>query len=133
MRYNTAIAKMMEFVNEIIGEEKITETTFTTFIKLLSPFAPHLAEEVWSEFNAKEDLAYSAWPQFDAKLAQSQTFTLAVQVNGKVRDTIEVETEITEAKVKELVLASEKVQKWLEGKEPKKVIYVKGKLVSVVV
>lgn len=133
MHFNTAIAKMMELVNELMKEEKISEQLFVTLLKLLSPFAPHFAEELSSVIGAKEELAYSAWPSFDPQLTLSQTFTLAVQVNGKLRDTLEVATDITEDKVKELVLQSEKVQKWLEGKTPKKIIYVKGKLVSVVV
>jgi leucyl-tRNA synthetase len=133
MRFNTAIAKMMELVNDLMKEEKISEQLFVTLLKLLSPFAPHFAEELSSIIGIKEELAYSEWPTFDAKLTIAQTFTLAVQINGKVRDTLEVVTDITEEKIKELVLQSEKVQKWLEGKAPKKIIYVKGKLVSVVV
>ena len=133
MRFNTAIAKMMELVNELSKLEKISKQTFSTLVQLLSPFAPHIAEELWEKYGHGQDLAYSAWPKYDAALAKTATVTLAVQINGKVRDTVEVDTEITEGKVRDIVLANEKVQKWLEGKEPKKIIYIKGKLVSIVV
>ncbi|MFA6105762.1 MAG: class I tRNA ligase family protein [Patescibacteria group bacterium] len=132
MRYNTAVAALMQLTNDLMKEETIDKNTYKILIQLLSPFAPHLSEELWAEYGEK-DLTFSAWPKFDPALAKSATFTLAVQINGKVRDTIEVDSEISEADVKELVLKSEKVQKWLEGKEPKKIIYIKGKLASVVI
>ena len=133
MRFNTAIAKMMELVNEMSKTVSISNIQYSIFIKLLSPFAPHLCEELWYNIGNKEPLAFQPWPQYDAKLARAQEVTLAVQINGKVRDTLTVPTEISEDEAKKLVLASAKVQKWLEGKEPKKVIYVKGKLISIVV
>jgi leucyl-tRNA synthetase len=132
MRFNTAIAALMELSNDLMKEESIDKNTYKILIQLLSPFAPHLSEELWAKYGEK-DLPFSFWPKFDPALAKSATFTLAVQVNGKVRDTIDVDSEISETEVKELVLKSDKVQKWLEGKEPKKIIYIKGKLVSVVV
>ncbi|MEK7625524.1 MAG: leucine--tRNA ligase [Patescibacteria group bacterium] len=133
MRFNTAIAKMMELANEMSKQEKISKENFALFVQILAPFAPHFAEELWLALGHKKSIFTEVWPKYDSELAKSETFTLAVQINGKVRDTIEVESEISEAAVKELIMKSEKVQKWLEGKEPKKIIYIKGKLVSVVV
>ena len=139
MRFNTAIAALMELTNEMMKEEHVSRNTYQIFIKLLSPFAPHIAEELWSVYGANdrvqdiEPLPYAAWPQYDPELAKEEKITIAIQVNGKVRDQIEVGAETGEDEVKNLVLASEKIQKWLEGKELKKVIYVKGKLVSIVV
>ena len=133
MRFNTAIAKMMELANEMSKAEKISKENFALFVQILAPFAPHFSEELWLILGHKKSIFTEAWPKYDPALAVSETFILAVQINGKVRDTIEVETKITEAGVKELIMKSEKVQKWLEGREPKKIIYVKGKLVSVVV
>ena len=113
--------------------EVLSLKSYGLCLQLLSPFAPHLCEELWYNIGNKEPLAFQPWPQYDAKLARAQEVTLAVQINGKVRDTLTVPTEISEDEAKKLVLASAKVQKWLEGKEPKKVIYVKGKLISIVV
>ncbi|MFA5061740.1 MAG: class I tRNA ligase family protein [Patescibacteria group bacterium] len=133
MRFNTAIAKMMELVNEMVDRQAVSKSDYEILIKLLSPFAPHLANEIWELLGNKSDLAFEPWPKFNAALAKDSEFTLAVQVNGKLRDAILVDAGISEAEAKQTALASEKVQKWLEGKKPKKVIYVKGKLISIVV
>lgn len=133
MRFNTAVAKMMEMVNEFYKAEKISTAGFETFIKLLAPFSPHIAEELWAAMGNNESIFVSNWPEFDRALTKAEKMTLAVQINGKVRDELEIDTDSAEEAVKSLALQSEKVQKWLEGKEPKKVIYVKGKLVSIVV
>ncbi len=133
MRFNTAIAKMMGLVNEMSGEDKILVTHYSLLLKILSPFAPHLCEELWSVLGNKKTLVYESWPVYNPELIKENEITLAIQINGKLRDTLIVSAEISEDEAKKLALAGEKVQKWLEGKEPKKVIYVKGKLVSIVV
>ncbi len=143
MRFNTAIASMMEFVNFIYkpadkehptGEvSMLSKEDFQKFVLILSPFAPHLSEELWNSLGNKKSLSGESWPEYNADLAKESEITLAVQVNGKLRETLTVPADISEEEAKKLSLASEKVQKWLEGKEPKKVIYVKGKLVSIVV
>ncbi|MCX6781903.1 MAG: leucine--tRNA ligase [Candidatus Magasanikbacteria bacterium] len=133
MRFNTAIAKMMELINEISKENKITPEYYGLLILILSPFAPHMCEEIWQTLGHKKSLALEAWPEYSEELAKDSEITLAVQINGKLRDTLEVSADITETEAKDMAVASEKVKKWLEGKEPKKVIYVKGKLVSIVV
>ncbi len=133
MRFNTAIAKMMELVNEMSREEKIFTEHYSSLIKILSPFAPHLCEEIWASLGHKKTLVYEPWPEHDLELTKESSMTLAVQINGKVRDEITVAAETGEEEIKKLALTSEKVQKWLDGKEPKKIIYVKGKLVSIVV
>ena len=132
MRFNTAISQMMMLVNEMFKQEEISSSQFSVLVKLLSPFAPHLCEELWSLLGKKKSISAEEWPKYDMALAKDENITLAVQVNGKLRDTLEVPAEISEAEAKAKALNSEKVQKWLEGKEPKKVIYVKGKLVSIV-
>ena len=137
LKFNTAISALMCFVNEIRNLrvpsiEKMKEI-YSIFLKLLSPFAPHIAEELWSELGNKILLSQEKWPQYDKVKIIDDVINLAVQVNGKIRTQLEVPADITEDEIKERVLANETVQKWLEGKEPKKVIYVKGKLVSVVV
>ncbi|PIR77333.1 MAG: leucyl-tRNA synthetase [Candidatus Magasanikbacteria bacterium CG10_big_fil_rev_8_21_14_0_10_38_6] len=124
---------MMEFVNEANKWETVPHSIAKRFVLLLSPFAPHVAEELWQKFGGTKTISFELWPTYDENKLMSDTIMLAVQVNGKVRDTIEVAIDLEEAAIKGMALGTEKIQKWLEGKEPKKVIYVKGKLVSVVV
>ncbi|MEK9180124.1 MAG: class I tRNA ligase family protein [Patescibacteria group bacterium] len=156
-KFNTAISSLMIFFNEIHEEEEagpllpgatgqLSNTAFKThqlekFIKLLHPFAPHLAQELWSQLGNKTYLDFEKWPEYDEKLIQEEKITLVVQVNGKVRDTFEVDANITEEDAKNIALRSEKVQRYLEGKSPngstpltiKKVVYVRGKLVNIVI
>jgi len=133
MRFNTAIAKMMELVNEMSKQESILLTHYSSLLKILSPFAPHMCEELWNTLGNNKTLVYEPWPEYNLELTKESTMTLAVQINGKVRDEIKVAAEMGEEEITKLALAGEKVQKWLDGKEPKKIIYVKGKLVSIVV
>ena len=133
MRYNTAISQMMILVNEMSRLEVLSLKSYGLFLQLLSPFAPHITEEIWNHYQNKESIFKSDWPEYDPALIQDETITIAVQVNGKLRDTFDIPADLSEEEIKKLALTSEKVQKWLEGKEPKKVIYVKGKLISVVV
>jgi len=132
-KFNTAISQMMILMNEMEKQSEVLITHYSLFVILLSPFAPHLAEELWLKLGHTKSIFNEAWPKYDERLIVENEITLAVQVNGKVRDEIIVPVDISENQVKEKVLASEKVQKWLTGKQPKKIIYVKGKLVSVVV
>ncbi len=133
MSFNTSVAKLMELANAMTAEEKIAKTDYQIFIKLLSVFAPHIAEELWAEFGDGGSVALASWPQYDVELAKSSEVTVVVQVNGKVRAELVVSPDIAEADIKAQALAHESVQKWLEGREPKKIIYVPGRLVSIVV
>lgn len=133
MRFNTAIAQMMILVNEMEKSEDIPSSVWEKFVLILSPFAPHLAEEMWQRLGHKHSLAFESWPEYDESLIQAEEIELVVQVNGKVRDKFKVPADISEEEAKQKALSSDKVQKWLAGNEPKKVIYVKGKLVNVVV
>jgi len=140
MAFNTAVAAMMEYMNELSRGEVILDLEAAhAFLKLLNPFAPHISSELYALLQAKfggstqEDITQGHWPTWQKEFIVAAGVTIAVQINGKVRDQILIMGEPTEEDVKERVFASEKVQKWLEGKEPKKVIYVKGKLVSIVV
>ncbi len=133
MRFNTAIAQMMILVNEMEKSEDILSSVWEKFVLILSPFAPHLAEEMWQRLGHKHSLAFESWPEYDESLIQAEEIELVVQVNGKVRDKFKVPADISEEEAKQKALSSDKVQKWLAGNEPKKVIYVKGKLVNVVV
>jgi len=133
MGFNTAISALMVFVNTATGREKLPVALLEKFILLLAPFAPHMAEEVWAALGHTESIANAPWPAFDPALVKDATLEIAVQVNGKLRDSISIPADADSAAVQKLALASEKVQKALEGKPPKKVIVVPRKIVNVVV
>jgi leucyl-tRNA synthetase len=124
---------MMVFVNEATRVPQLPVAWLETFIKILSPFAPHLCEELWARLGHAESLAYAPWPAWDeAKLARD-TITIAVQVSGKMRSAIEVPAAATEAEIIAAAKADDKVQQFLDGKPIKREIYVKGRLVNLVV
>ncbi len=134
MRFNTAIAKMMELINALHKEETMSKEQFSMLVRILSPFAPHITEELWqAQLGMQGTVGRAAWPAYDEDKLVNDTVTLAVQVNGKVRGDVEVPSDISDEDAKAEAMAHPNVQKWLEGKEPKKVIYIKGKLVSIVV
>ena len=133
LKFNTAIADMMVFVNEATKAPKIPRAWFESFVKILSPFAPHVAEELWQRLGHGTSIAFAPWPAFDeAKLAKD-TIVIAVQVSGKVRGQVEVATSASEAEIIAAAKADEKVKPFLDGKPIKREIYVKGRLVNLVV
>jgi leucyl-tRNA synthetase len=133
MGFNTALSAMMVFVNTATGREKLPVALLEKFILLLAPFAPHMAEEVWAALGHTESIANAPWPAFDPALVKDDTLEIAVQVNGKLRDTISIAADADQATVQKLALASEKVQRAMEGKPPRKVIVVPRKIVNIVV
>jgi leucyl-tRNA synthetase len=133
LRFNTAIAEMMVFVNEATKATAIPKPWFESFVKILSPFAPHVAEELWQRMGHTHTISYEPWPAFDeAKLARD-VMVIAVQVMGKLRSQIEVPTDASEAVILAAAKADDKVQQFLAGKLIKREIYVKGRLVNLVV
>ncbi len=133
MRFNTAMSALMIFSN-LIEEKGCTKESFEKFLILLSTFMPHVAEELNEQkLNNKKMLALATWPSYDESLTKDDTVEIAVQVNGKLRATVNVSVDITEADLREIVINEEKVKVYLEGKEVKRFIYVNGKLVSLVV
>ncbi|CAG1008455.1 leucyl-tRNA synthetase [Anaerolineales bacterium] len=138
--FNTIVSSLMELLNEMykareagsVGSDEWKEAQ-EIYLKIMAPVAPHIAEELWSQLGKPYSIHTQAWPQVDEAAAKEDSIELPVQVNGKVRDRITVPAEATEDEIKSAALASEAVQKFLEGKEPKKVIVAKGRLVSVVV
>ena len=132
LKYNTAISEMMKLVN-VIKDSKISKQDFEKFLKILAPFAPHMTEEIWSNLGHTESIHLEEWPLFDEKLAQDDVFTVAVQVNGKVRSKVEIEAETLEDEVKERALLDPQVTKWVGENKVKKVIYVKNKILNIVV
>jgi leucyl-tRNA synthetase len=132
-KFNTAISQLMICANELEKEKEVEKEIFESFLKVLAPFAPHICEEIWQMLGNKKSIFLSSWPKWNEKLTKEEIITLVIQVNGKLRDKIEVERDISEEKVKELAISREKVKKWIEGKEIKKVVYVPRKLINIVV
>jgi leucyl-tRNA synthetase len=146
-RFNTLVAGLMEFNNHLVKVKESAygtpawEEAIDTLLLLMAPSMPHIAEELWQRRHGVADAAFDParsvhvqpWPQFDPALAKTETVTLVVQINGKVRDRIEAPAGIGEAEARELVSASPNVQKWLEGKQVVKVIFAGGKLLNIVV
>jgi leucyl-tRNA synthetase len=133
MRFNTAIAAMMEFTNHLTPLSVRPRAALEPFVLLLSPFAPHLTEELWQALGHTETLAYEPWPQYDPALTKADTVEVPVQVNGKVRLRLEVPAGLDKAALEKAALGDPKVQELLAGKQVRKVIVVPGKLVNVVV
>ncbi len=133
LRFNTAISQMMVFVNELTGRQVRPRSVLEPFLLLLAPYAPHLAEELWAKLGHTESLTHAAWPTYEEKYLVAETVTVVVQVNGKVRDQLQVAVDIDPEEVKALALGAAKVQQWTADKQIVKTIYVPGKLVSVVV
>ncbi len=133
-KFNTAIAAFMKFVNFAQENKKeIGKEVIERFLILLSPFAPHISEELWQKLGNKKSIFFEKWPKYNPELIKEEIITLVIQVNGRVRDKIEAEAGISEEKAKELTLSREKVKKWIEEKEIKKVIFVSGKLINIVI
>jgi leucyl-tRNA synthetase len=132
MRFNTAISKLMVFSREIARDAALPRESAEAFLLLLSPFAPHLAEELWQRLGHPRSLAHEPWPKADPALLAVSTLTLVVQVNGKRRDEIEVPADADDEAIRRAALASPGVARQLAGREPKRVIVVPGRLVNVV-
>ncbi|HWI45169.1 MAG TPA: class I tRNA ligase family protein, partial [Rubrobacter sp.] len=137
-RFNTSIAALMEHTNYLlavrgrVGDGEWHEA-LRTFVTVLSPFAPHHAEEMWAAMGEEYSVHEQAWPGYEETLIQAKEITLIVQVNGKLRDRIEAPADISEVAARELALSSARVRPHLEGKELRKSIYVPGRLVNLVV
>ncbi len=138
-QFNTVISTLMEMTNALTqargkgaGKTDAFEEAIDVLLKLLAPITPHLAEELWSIRGGEYSIHVQSWPEADLEAAAEEQITLVVQVNGKVRDKILVPADIDETRARELALASESVQRHLDG-EPRKVIYVPGRLVNIVV
>ena len=132
LQFNTAISQMMIFVNELYRVEKIYYPYLVEFIKMFDCICPFVGEEIWNMMGHKSLITYEKWPTFDPSKLVLSTITIAVQVNGKLRDTIEISKDEEDEKVKEIALSSENIKKNIEGKTIKKIIVVKNKIVNIV-
>ncbi len=133
MRFNTAISSMMILLNEFEKEQTISKKNYEILIQLLAPFAPHITEELWSILKNKKSIHQIEWPEHDeSKLIDTKT-KIVIQINGKVRGTVESEINETEDQIKKKALELPEVKKWVNGLHIKKVIYIKGKLMNLVI
>ncbi|HEY0900768.1 MAG TPA: class I tRNA ligase family protein, partial [Micavibrio sp.] len=133
MRFNTSIAKMMELVNLGKKQDKFPKEIAEKFVLVLAPFAPHMAEELWSRLGHAQSLAYAPWPSYDSNWLQSDSVLITVHINGKKRAEIQVGRGQTEAEVKKIAQDLPAIAKNLEGQNIKKVIFVPEKLVNFIV
>lgn len=132
IKLNTSVAFMMEFIN-LAYHCGLTLDQKKRFLIVLGPFAPHISEELWHQLGEKNSIHLQTWPKVDKKYLKQNLLKIAIQINGKVRDTINVSTQDSEEVVKELALKSDKVQKYLAGKNIQKTIYIPGKILSIVI
>ncbi len=133
LSFNTAISQMMIFVNEMTPKPNRPWKILRPFILLLAPFAPHLAEEIWSKFGYKHSLSHERFPYVDTAYLEDDTMVIVVQVNGKLRDQIEVSKTMEQSEIISLAKKAEKIPQYIDGKKMIKEIYVKEKLVNFVV
>lgn len=129
-KFNTAIAAFMEFLNE---NKSLNQADWETFLTLLAPFAPHIAEELWHNLGHKDSIHLQAWPKYDDKLTVSENVTVVVQILGRVRAALEVATGLDQKEIKKLALADANIKKHLEGKQIIKEIFVKDRLINFVI
>lgn len=132
LRFNTAISQMMVFVNEAYKQPILPKQAVEDFVKLLSPFAPHIAEEMWQALGHNETIAYEPWPEYDPSLLVDETVEIVVQIKGKIKARLNVPAGLPEEELKERALAHERIKRELEGKTISKVIVVPDKLVNIV-
>ncbi len=140
-RFNTAIAAMMELVNDLYrareaasspGEFAVVREAVQSLLVMLSPFVPHIAQELWEAMGNNEQLFRTSWPEFDPRWCEEQEVTIAVQVNGKLRSTVTVAKDADQETVKELAFAEANVKRFLDGADIKKVIYVPNKIINII-
>jgi leucyl-tRNA synthetase len=135
LRFNTALAAMMDQLNYLarLKPEEMGREALEKYVVMLAPMAPHVCEEMWRALGHDNSIHLEPWPKFDPDLIKEETVTVVVQVNGKVRDRLQVAADAPEQQVRELALNSEAVKRHLDGKTPKKLIYVPNKMLSIVV
>jgi leucyl-tRNA synthetase len=137
--FNTIVSSLMELMNELYKARDAGfygtaewEEAIDVYLRMMAPVTPHIAEELWAYLGKPYSIHQQTWPAVDEEAARDEEVVLVIQVNGKVRDRLNLPADIREEDAKAAALASENVQKYLEGRDPKKVIYVPGKLVNIV-
>jgi leucyl-tRNA synthetase len=133
LRFNTAIAQLMILVNDLTPLERRPRGVVETLVLLVAPFAPHLGEELWRRLGHGESLAYAPWPAWDPARVMDASVTIAVQINGKLRATLELPRDIAQAEAQQAALGDERVRRYVDGGAIRKVIFVPNKLLNLVV
>jgi len=133
LRFNTAISAMMIFLNLAIKKGKVTIETLLTFTKILSPFAPHLAEELWQIHGGVKSIAYEPWPEVNEEYLRENTFEYPVSFNGKLRFKVELPVSMGKDEISRIVLADERAKKWLETGTLANIVIVPGRIVNIVI
>jgi leucyl-tRNA synthetase len=132
LHFNTAISAMMIFLNLVIKKGRITHETACTFTTILSPFAPHVAEEIWQSLGNNKSLAYEPWPEFNEEYLKEDNFNYPVSFNGKMRFNIELPVTLTKEEIIKIILDDERTKKWLGSASPSKIIVVPNRIVNIV-
>jgi leucyl-tRNA synthetase len=137
--FNTAISALMELVNELTafspstpGDTSVMRFSIERAIILLSPFAPHIAEELWKEMGKSQSLLHESWPLWDEELTKEEEIELVVQINGKLRSKLMIPAGLNDDNIKERALQDKKIAGYVKNKSIKKIIIVKGKLINIV-
>ena len=133
MKFNTSIAQMMIFINELYKSEKIYKSVMKDFVLLLSPFAPHIAEELWQRLGGADTLAYQKWPEYNPELTKADKITMVFSVNGKVRGKKDMDADLPDKDLEQAALDDQNIIRHIEGKQIVKIITVKNKMVNIVV
>ena len=133
LNFNTAISQMMIFINEVSKLPQIPKVMWSDFVKILSPYAPHLGEELWQKLGNNGTIAYVQWPSFNEDFTKDDSKTIVVMINGKLRDKFEVSAGTAKEELEKLAYATEGARKYMEGKTVVKTVVVQDKLVNIVV
>ena len=133
LKFNTAISQLMIFTNLAIRKGKISLDSAQTFAKLLSPFAPHLGEELWALYGGKTSISHNIWPEYSESYMKEDTFEYPVSINGKLRFKQSMPVDASKEEIEKAILNNEKAIKWIEGKQVRKIIIVPNKIVNLVV
>jgi leucyl-tRNA synthetase len=133
LSFNTAISGMMECLNVFTEKNNVGKEQLEDFLKILAAFAPHITEELWQMLGHKKSIHLEKWPKYNEKFLIEKDFELIIQINGKMRDKIKMPIDITQENAEKLVMKQEKIKQILNGQTPKKVIFVKNRLMNIVI
>jgi leucyl-tRNA synthetase len=133
LRFNTAISAMMIFLNLITKKGKIKAETAKTFVEILSPFAPHMSEELWNMLGNRNTIAYEPWPSYNEEYLKEDVFEYPVSFNGKLRFKLELPLSMTREEVISIVLADKRAEKWLGDRSPSNIVFVHGRIINIVI
>ncbi len=133
LAFNTAIAAMMEYVNYLYKLDEVSQDAVEPLVQMLAPFAPHTAEELWQRLGNEPSVSDAEWPEFDEELTREETYELAVQVQGKLRGTVDVPQDVEQEQAVEIARDNDDVERYLDGKDIERVIFVPGRILNFVV